>query len=270
MPIARWLFALPFALSIAQRAAIARADGSAPAPAASSDASSHAATSAEPPIASAAERRRRREAQPAQVETVTVESAPDRDRQAFAVGIDAGLAYLLTRGSGAGVGAASFGFDFDFGLGPGGAHVPWTLEAFISFAITPDVFRSNVQPRYPDRFTSFGARLVYRATSGVLERRWLSIGAGLVWTSFGRCDRDEDYGQAVTYDALGNQVVAPSACINHGTVKAAPMIDLGAGLYEWTARAARYGFALRSPIELSSHPGIGLIGLFYGTMGLGR
>jgi hypothetical protein len=194
---------------------------------------------------------RRTADEPTEIEVLNFVDEHERDPQAYAVGLSVGIGGISTKGSARVVPAAAFAFTFDFGLGPGGARVPWSLEPFAAFAITPASFDSDVR-KYPDRFTELGTRLVYRG-SGALEGRFLSLGLGLVWTSFGDCPRPQ-----------------PERCDLHGNLVPAFLVDLGVGVVEWQVRGARYGFGVAGPIELSKYPGGGVFGFFYGQLGLGR
>jgi len=205
-----------------------------PAPSASASTSSSAAT--KPPAKSA----------PAsEIEVVTLEGDPEYDRQRFAVGLQGGGGWITTKGSGAGAGFANFAFLGEFGLGTYGARIPWTLEVFAGFALNRQSF-SGDSTSHPNRFTEAGARIVLRGDSGLLENRWLSLGAGIVFTSHG------------TTDSPTGGDIAPGG-----------LIDVGFGVHEWTTRLVRYGFGARVPVELSKHPGIGVIGFFYAQVGLG-
>jgi hypothetical protein len=180
-----------------------------------------------------------------EVEVITLEGEPEYDRQRFAVGLLGGLGWVTTRGSGLGVGIADFALLGEFGLGRYGMRVPWTLEFFVAFALNRQSFQGD-STTHPNRFTEAAARLVYRGEQGLLEGRWLSLGAGIVFTSYAQPD----------VSASGN--IAPGA-----------LLDLGFGVQEWTTRLVRYGFGARVPVELSKHPGVGAIGFFYAQVGLG-
>jgi hypothetical protein len=257
-------FALPAVAAIALVASLGAAAPTTPAwivglgpPSASASASASASTAASassatrPPtdeVAAAAERRRARERREQQVEVVDLTPEQELDPQRFAVGGDAGLGWLTSKGSGAGQAALDFALTFAFGLGPGGARVPWTIEAFAAFALTGSTFRGGNASGAgnPDRFTELGARLVYRFPEGALQGSWLSAGAGIVFSSWG--------------DPNGA----------HGDVSPGGLVDLGVGVHEWVSRRARLGIAFRVPVQLSAHPGIGGLGVFYAQIGIGK
>jgi hypothetical protein len=185
----------------------------------------------------------RKSTEEVEVEVITLEGEPEYDPQRFAVGLSAGGGWLDTRGSGAGAGVGNFGILGEFGLGQYGARAPLTIEVFASFALNQGSFSAGGNI-HPNRFTELGGRLVWRPEGGLLADRWLSLGAGIVFTSWGK---DGDQGN-----------VAPGA-----------LLDVGAGLFEWKTRLVRYGVGLRAPVELSSHPGVGALGFFYAQVGLG-
>lgn len=193
-------------------------------------------------VAEAAARRRARERREQNVEVIDLTPEQELDPQRFAVGGDAGLGWLTTRGSGAGQLALDFSLVVAFGLGPGGARVPWTIEGFAAFALTGSTL--GVRAGHPDRFTELGARVVHRFAEGPLRGRWASIGAGLAFSSWG--------------DPKGA----------HGQITPGALVDLGIGVQEWVSRKSRAGLALRIPVELSAHPGIGAIVVFYAQIGL--
>jgi hypothetical protein len=235
-----WLTATPSASAAASTSA------SAPATAPSS-----AARAAEPPIdevAAAAARRRERERRDRNVEIVDLTPEQELDPQRFSVGGDAGLGWLTNRGSGAGQSSLNFAVAVAFGLGPGGAHEPWSVETFVAFALTYSTIRGTSSD--PNRFTELGGRLVYRLPDGPLAHRWVSLGAGLAFSSWG---------------APGYDVGRP-----HGSITPGALVEVGVGVYELLMRRARIGIALRVPIQLSAHPGIGTLGVFYAQIGIGK
>jgi hypothetical protein len=218
---------------------------------ASAAASSSAGRAVEPPIdevEAAASRRRERERRERSVEIVDLTPEQQIDPQRFSVGGDAGLGWLTNRGSGVGQPSVNFAISAAFGLGPGGAHEPWSIEAFVAFALTYSTIRGTSGD--PNRFTELGARLVYRLPDGPLAHRWVSLGAGLVFSSWGAPGTDP---------ARARGDVTPGA-----------LVDLGIGVYEVLMRRARVGIALRVPIQLSAHPGIGTLGVFYAQIGVGK
>lgn len=197
--------------------------------------------------------------EPTEVELIDLTGEVDPDPQRYAVGVEAGASLLYTHGSGAPVGAGAFAATFAFGLGPGGARVPWSIEAFAGFSVTRAALDSAVRT-FPDRFTEIGARLVYRGDHGLLEQRWLAVGAGLVWSSYGTCST----GSALD-PSTGNVT-----CIDAHSISPGALLDLGVGMQEWTSRSARYGIAVRAPFELSAHWGFAAMATFYAQLGLGR
>ena len=226
---------------------------------ASSGASSGAAIDA---VASPPPLRRHHDA-PVEVQIIDLTDGPEPDPQALAIGVSGGVAGLRTRGSSGVTAAADFSFTFDVGLGAGGARVPWSLQAFASFAITRATLSSDVQV-FPDRWTEIGVRAVYRGApgSGLLDGRWLSLGLGGVWTSWGSCGQGSDL---VVMDPINGPV-----CTSRHELAPAGLIDVGVGVQEWSTRFARYGFGVRAPFELSSHWGWGAVAFFYAQLGFGR
>ncbi len=166
------------------------------------------------------------------------------DPQRFSVGGHAGLGWLTNAGSGAGQSSLDFGLILAFGLGQGGFHEPWSAEAFANFALTYSTIVGT--QTNPNRLTEFGGRVVYRAPSGPLMHSWLSLGAGIAFSSYG----------------------LPNG--QHGDLTPGALIDVGVGVHEWLLRRARTGFALRAPLQLSSHPGVALFGVFYALIGTGH
>lgn len=218
---------------------------------ASGAASGSASGATEPPVdevEAAASRRRERERRERNVEIIDLTPEQEVDPQRFSVGGDAGLGWLTNRGSGAGQPSLNFAVAVAFGLGPGGAHEPWSIEAFAAFALTYSTIRGTSGD--PNRFTELGARLVYRLPDGPLAHRWVSLGAGIAFSSWG---------------APGHEVGRPRGDITPGA-----LVDLGVGVYEVLMRRARIGVALRVPIQLSAHPGIGTLGVFYAQIGIGK
>ena len=220
--------------------------------AASSLARAEPSTTEPPKPAPVPNKGRRTVDEPTEIEVLNFVDEVERDPQALAVGLSAGLGMLATKGSSSARAAANFAFTFDFGLGPGGARVPWSIEPFAAFSITPATFNSDVQ-QFPDRFTELGARLVYRGNSGLFAERFVAVGLGLVWTSWGTCSEP-----------------APALCDNRHDLAPTALVDLGLGIQEWVVRGARYGFEVLTPVEVSKHPGFGLFAAFYGQLGLGR
>lgn len=206
---------------------------------------------------------RRRHEEPVEVELIDLTDGPQPDPQALAVGLTAGPAVFHTRGSQGVSAAADFSFTFEAGLGPGGARAPWSVQAFVSFAVTRASLASDVQV-FPDRWTEVGVRAIYRGIpgSGLLDGRWLSLGLGAVWTSWGSCEAGSDL---VVVNSLGFV-----ECTSRHEIAPGGLIDVGVGLQEWSTRFARYGFGVRAPFELTSHWGWGAVAFFYAQLGLGR
>lgn len=198
---------------------------------------------------------------PVEVEVVDLTEA-ERDPQFFALGAHLGGGFLAnTRGGGQS--ALHSAITFDFGLGPGGKRVPWTLEPWAAFAITYGVLFEK--GGHPNRFTEIGVRVVYRFEQGFFANRWLSLGAGAVWTSrrpssgfLGdkRCFVNEDAATAAGYDCSVKQGISPGL-----------LVDIGVGLHEFTTRRIRWGFALRTPIQISSTPGFAAFATIYAQVG---
>ena len=239
---------MPFVVSRVRRITFAFAVATSVA--ASSLARAEPSTTEQPPPSPA--KGRRTVTEPTEIEVLNFVDEVERDPQSLAVGLSGGLGMLATKGSSSARAAANFAFTFDIGLGPGGARVPWSIEPFAAFSITPATFNSDIQA-FPDRFTELGARFVYRGNAGLLEGRFLAVGLGLVWTSWGSCSQP-----------------APALCDNRHDLTPAGLVDLGFGIHEWTARTARYGFELLTPVEVSKHPGFAVFGAFYAQLGLGR
>lgn len=191
-----------------------------------------------------------------EVTIIDLTDGPEPDHQAYAAGMSAGAALLFTKGSPSPTPGGVFAFTFSFGLGPGGARVPWTLDAFASFTATRSSFKSDIQS-YPDRWTELGARLVYRQDAGFFAEHYLAFGLGGVWTSYGRCTQPEDL------DANGN-------CANKGIVAPGLLLAPAVALQEWTTRLSRYGVELAVPVELSNHSGFAIFARFYAQLGLRR
>ncbi|GAC1352647.1 MAG: hypothetical protein NVSMB1_17620 [Polyangiales bacterium] len=212
--------------------------------------------------------------EPTEVEIVTLPGDPEYDRQRFAVGLEAGPAYFMTSGS-RGEPAADFSIVGEYGLGPYGARVPWTAEIFASFAVMrTSLITLSEQGKHPNRFTAGGARIIYRGTRGWLDGRWISVGAGVVLTSWDRPDSLTPAMRAVcsstsSEDAAARNALGPSGCALPDTSLFGGLVDVGVGIQEWTSRFARYGIGARVPIELSAHPGIGAVAFFYAQLGLG-
>jgi hypothetical protein len=198
---------------------------------------------------------------PVEVEVVDL-TENERDPQFFALGAHIGGGYLTNTKSG-GQGAAHAALTFAFGLGPGGRRVPWTLEPWVAFAITYGVLLEK--GGHPNRFSEIGVRAIYRFEQGFLANRWVSLGAGAVWTSrrpssgfigTRQCFDDPDAATAAGLDCSGKQSISPGL-----------LLDIGFGLHEWTTRRVRWGFALRTPIQISAAPGFAVFGTLYGQVG---
>ncbi len=260
LPVTFGAAVVPFALLVLGRADAAAtravtgslASASAASVDASASASSAPSASVAPPpvdeIEATAARRRERERRQRDVEIVDLTPEQDLDPQRFSVGGDLGCGWLTNRGSGAGQASLNVALAVAFGLGAGGAHEPWSIEAFAAFALTLATIRTVNGD--PNRLTELGARLVYRVPEGPLAHRWASIGAGLVFSSWG----------------------APSDALDRprGDITPGALVDFGVGVHEWLSRRARFGIALRVPIQLSAHPGIATLGVFYAQIGVGR
>lgn len=196
------------------------------------------------------------------VEVITLNPEAELDRQRYAVGISAGGGWMTNSGSGPGAGLGSFGIALSFGLGRGGARVPWTLQPYASFAIT-GASLSSESTVHPNRFTEFGARVMYRF-SGALAHQWVSLGPGIAWTS--RTPSQAEVAACLTRTGQS----APAQCRDAADISPAFVLDLGFGAYEITTRIARFGLGVRAPVQLSAYPGIGVIAFFYGELGLDR
>lgn len=217
-----------------------------------------------PAPAPAAPKKSLRKPRPEVTEVEVVDLTGDRDPQFFALGAHIGGGYLNNVASGSGQGAAHSSVVFNFGLGPNGARVPWTLEPFLGFSIAYGVLAEK--GGHPNRFTEIGTRLVYRGETGLLSQRWLAFGLGLVWTSRTAssgfrdpsrlCFSDPDAGSAAGLDCSHNTGINPAL-----------LVDLGVGLHEWTVRRARWGIALRTPLQISHTPGLAVLLSFYGQVG---
>ncbi len=213
------------------------------------------AGAAEPPAPAPAAAKTAEPEEP-EVTIIDLTEEPEPDHQAYAAGMSAGPALIVTKGSPSPTFGGNFVFTFSFGLGPGGARIPWSIDAFASFTATRSSFKADIQA-YPDRWTEIGARLVYRGESGFFAERFLALGLGGAWTSYGRCSKPEDL------DAKGN-------CTNKGIVAPGLLLAPALGLQEWTSRTSRYGLELAVPVEISSHSGFAVFARFYAQLGLRR
>lgn len=203
---------------------------------------------------------RRKVEPPSEVEVIDLTG--DRDPQAFALGAHIGGGYLTNVHS-IGQGAGHVALVADFGLGANGSRV-WSIEPFISFAIPYGVLFQK--GGHPNRFTELGARMVYRPEAGLLAHRWVSFGAGLVWTSrrpssgffdpSRACFGDPDKAAALGLDCSRQDAISPGL-----------LVDFGIGLHEWVVRRARWGFGVETPLQLSSSPGFAVLGFFYAQVG---
>lgn len=208
--------------------------------------------------------------EPQEVEIITLEGEPEYDRQRFAVGAQGGIGWFDTKGSGRGEPAVDFGIVAEIGLGQYGARIPWTLEIFASFAVTRTSLTATSEVgKHPNRFTEIGARFVYRGSDGWLAARWISVGAGIVLTSFNAPDTISPAERAACTAGTAGTAGTGTNCTFPDTGVFGGLLDFGFGIHEWTTRLARYGFGARVPVELSAHPGIGLVGFFYAQLGLG-
>jgi hypothetical protein len=253
-PRLRW-FALPTASALGFAIGAARAqEPSEPSPESAAPSASEART---------VEKRSTRKVRPAPTIVEIIDLGGERDTQAFAMGAQVGAAYLYNRNS-AGAAGVDIALIADIGLGPGGARVPWTLEPFLGFAIT---YNALAQKRgHPNRFTEIGARVVYRFDHGLLEGRWASVGAGLVWTSTRPSSGYSDPSNACREES-DRAATLGLDCSSDGSISPGGLLDLGFGLKEWTIRRARWGFGARVPIQLSAMPGFAAIGFFYAQVG---
>jgi hypothetical protein len=202
----------------------------------------------------------RRKPEPIEVEVVDLTG--DRDPQAFALGAHIGGGYMTNIHSG-GQGAPHVSLVADFGLGENGAR-KWTLEPFAGFAISIGSLREV--GGHPNRFTEIGARLVYRGDSGLLDHRWIGFGAGLVWSSRRPSSGFTDPPQPC-FKGEDAATAAGADCSRKSGISPGLLVDLGVGLHEWVVRRARWGFALRMPLQISSSPGFSVFAVFYGQIG---
>jgi hypothetical protein len=203
-----------------------------------STASSASTTSAPPPSPSSSAPPLRRHEEPTEVQIIDLTDEPEPDPQAFAIGLQAGGGVFHTKHGDTIEPAADFAFTFDLGLGPGGAHIPWTLEPFASFALTRASFSGTIDAT-PDRWTEIGVRLVWRG-EGALEGHWLSLGVGGVWTSY-----NSKFERSCAF--LASAAPCTETAYQKLQLSPAPLVEIGVGIKEWTARVARYGFMVRAP-----------------------
>jgi hypothetical protein len=193
-----------------------------------------------------------------------VDLGGDRDPQSFAMGVQLGPGLFYTSGSAPQLGFGTM-LTADFGLGEGGKRIPWSFEPFVGFAVTYNLLTDT--RGYPNRFTEIGARFVYRFSTGWLEDRWFSLGAGAVWTSrrpssgyfhpSGACRSDNPAdAAALGLDCSPNEPISPGL-----------LVDLGVGLIEQKVRRARWGIAARLPLQISSTPGLAALAVFYAQIG---
>lgn len=254
---ARWL-SLPVALLAGVLSYGAR--GEEPGPAVASSASASASEAAPP-------KKSLRKPRPEPTEVEVINLGGDRDPQGFAMGAQIGPGFFFTKGS-----AGQLGFDMaltaDFGLGEGGKRVPWSIEPFIAFAVTYNLL-TEVRG-YPNRFTEIGARFVYRPDGGIFANNWLSLGAGVVWTSRRPSDGYFDPSGACRTDDKTRANQLGLDCSRDEHIAPGALIDIGVGLYETKVRRARWGFGARVPVQLSSTPGFAAIGFFYAQIGTAR
>lgn len=203
---------------------------------------------------------RRKVEPPTEIEVIDLTG--DRDPQAFALGAHIGGGFLTNVHSG-GQGAAHVALVADFGLGANGART-WSLEPFASFAVAYGVLFEK--GGHPNRFTELGARLVYRPEGGLLAHRWVSFGAGLVWTSRRPSSGFLDPSRACLDDsAKANELGLD--CSRDASISPGLLVDLGVGIQEWVVRRARWGFGVGTPIQISSSPGFAVLAFFYGQVG---
>lgn len=194
----------------------------------------------------------------AKFEMIQLSEEPELDPQRIAMGMNLGPGWITNRGSGAGVWLAHCALTATFGLGPGGSRSPFSIDAYVGFSATPAVFTGSVYPN-PNRFTELGVHWIVKPQTQFFERRWFAVGAGLVFTSWG------------TRTPLCTTSTQNASCDSQsGELNPAAVLDLGFGVYEWLSRRGRLGLALRTPIQLSSHPGVGAMFYLYGQIGFGR
>ncbi len=209
-----------------------------------------------------------RKPRPEPLEIEVVDLSPEGDPQAFALGAQLGVGVLAVSGGGPLQATTDAAFVGEWGLGPQGKRVPWTVEPWLAFAMPINQLADK--GGYPSRFTEFGARLVYRWDErGWLPNHWIGVGLGAVWSNTRptsgffdpkrRCYRD-----------LTSAVAAGLDCSSLGNIAPGLLVDLSVGLLETTIRRARWGFGLRVPVQLSSHPGFGVLGFFYAQVGAAR
>lgn len=195
-------------------------------------------------------------------EVEVIDLTGDRDPQAFALGAHIGGG-LLTNVHSGGQGAGHVSLVGDFGLGVNGART-WSLEPFLGFAITYGVLAQK--GGHPNRFTEIGARMVYRGDHGLLESRWISFGLGLVWSSRRPSSGFFDPSRGC-FDDIDKATAAGLDCSRNTGISPGLLVDLGVGVHEWVVRRARWGFALRTPVQISSSPGVAILGVFYAQVG---
>lgn len=233
---------------------------------ASVSASASSAVSASPSGSASTKSLRRARPEPTEIETIDL--SPDGDDQAFALGAQAGWGALGVSGGGPIQGTFDLAIVGDIGLGPAGKRVPWTLEPWLAFAMPYNAFAGT--KGYPNRFTEVGVRIVHRwGEDSFLAHRWVALGVGAVWTNTRPTSGFFDlkrrcYGEPSVAEAAGLD------CSSAGAIAPGALLDLAVGLHETTIRRARWGFGARIPIQISSHPGVGLLGFFYAQVGTAR
>ena len=189
-----------------------------------------------------------------------------RDRQRFAPGLVLGGGWLDNKGAGAGGGLTTIELSIDIGLGPGGARIPWSIEAFGGIGFEPTLSHAS---EVPNAFTTFGARAVLRPPN--LPWNWFAVGVGVAWT-------DTVVGSTAQWSTpihsvnAGQSVASGSNCGVRCAVDYGPgaLFELEAGVFEWTTRRTRMGFGVRIPVQISQWPGIGVFGFLYAQVGVDK
>ncbi len=199
----------------------------------------------------------RKPAEPTEVEVVDLSEDVRPDPQGIAAGAQLGGGWYTNRGSRPGVPGLGASITTAFGLGPRGARVPLSLEPWISFMVP-------LVDGHPNRFTEVGVRVLWRFT-GILDGHWLSLGTGLVFTS----TRPSAGYSKLCVDNPPQAAAAGADCSESGEITPGWLIDVGLGVKEWTLRGMRVGIGARVPFQVSSHPGLGVLGFFYAQIGTG-
>lgn len=248
--------------------AAARAATAEPVPSASPAPSASLSASAPASASASARKFPLRKERPPPTEVEVIDITPDRDSQALAFGAQVGGGLLAVRQGGAPQATVDVALVADFGLGPGGARTPWTLEPWIGFAVP---FNALGDKRgYPDRFTELGVRIVHRwGENSLLPHQWVSLGVGAVWSntrpSSGLFDpRRLCFANEAQASAEGLD------CSRSGEISPGALLDIGFGIHETVVRRARWGFGVRTPVQLSQTPGFAIFGFFYAQVGTSK